>query len=87
MAIDRMQRVLREDVLDVHQQQLLVLLLVLQAQADAADDFASLLARRIAQQLAHGLVDVPAVATRSRPPPDATATPRRARAKGRPWVW
>ena len=62
VAINRVQRVLREDVLDVHQQQFLVLLLVLQAEADAADDFGSLLARRIAQQFAHGLVDVAAIA-------------------------
>src|SRR3546814_1905464 len=39
VAINRVQRALREDVLDVHQQQFLVLLLMLQAEADAADDF------------------------------------------------
>ena len=39
-----------------------MLLLVLQAQADATDDLGSLLARRIDQELAHGLIDMPAIA-------------------------
>ncbi len=61
VAIDRVHGVLRKNVLDVHEQQLLVLLLVLQAQADATDDLGSLLARRIYQELAHGLIDMPAI--------------------------
>ena len=57
-AINRMQWVLREDVFDVHQQQLLVLLLVLQAQLDPAHDFGRVLLRRVDEQVAHCAIDV-----------------------------
>ncbi|MNP16199.1 hypothetical protein D3C76_1085860 [compost metagenome] len=77
-AIDRVQRVLREDVLDVHEQQLLVLLLVLQAQLDAARDLPRVLGRRRGEQFAHGPVDMRAEGhhlghpgSRDQPPPRA----------------
>jgi hypothetical protein len=56
-AIDRVQRVLRKDVLDVHEQQFLMLLLMLQAQLDPAHDFGGVLLWGMGQQLAHGAVD------------------------------
>ncbi len=57
-AIDRVQRVLRKDVLDVHQQQFLMLLLVLQAQLDPVHDFGGVLLWRMGQQLAHCPIDM-----------------------------
>ncbi len=61
VAVDRMQGALREDVLDVHEQQFLVLLLVLQTQLDPPVDFIGIGLGRLGQQFAHGLVHVTAV--------------------------
>ena len=55
-----LQRVAREDVLDVHQQQLLVLLLMVQAQGDQLRE-AGLVG--LAEQALHGAVDGTAVAS------------------------
>ena len=53
------ERVARQDVLDVHQQQLLVLLLVVEAQLDQVRAVAG--SSAVAEQRGHGPVDVAAV--------------------------
>src|SRR5690606_24457410 len=59
-AVDRVDDVLSQHVLDVHQQQLLVLLLVVQAQFDESSYFWGWL---LAQQRGHRLVDPATVLT------------------------
>ena len=58
VAVDRGTRVLRQNVLDVHQQQFLMLLFMLQAQFDPSQDFSGVLLRGIGKQLFHGAVDM-----------------------------
>ena len=62
LDVDRVERVAEEHVLDVHQQQLLVLLLVVQAELDERGEVGPRVGVAAVDQLVHRGVDVGAVA-------------------------
>lgn len=61
MPVNRPQRVLRQDVLDIHQQQFLMLLLVFQPQRDPLQHLVLKVAASLSEQSLHGLIDMAAI--------------------------